>query len=131
MNKRGKTGGFLLLETMIGVAVFAIGVLGLARCVENCLTAEYALTIDQRARLALENRMAEIEAGAVDTEKSSETKLSGMFSGITLKQSRRPVRINDEKKVPIGGMYEVTVDAIWRSGEETQSKTLTLYVYRQ
>ena len=32
--------GFLLLESMLAVAIFAIGILALGRCVENCLKAE-------------------------------------------------------------------------------------------
>ena len=58
-----RRGGFVLIEVMLGVMIFAIGVLALGRCVNNCISAETLREETERARLALENRMAEVEAG--------------------------------------------------------------------
>jgi Tfp pilus assembly protein PilV len=130
MIKRRRSGGFLLLETMVGVAVFAIGVLALAKCVDNCLNAEMAKRQDQRARLALENRLAEIEAGASSVEEETEDKLEGMFKGITIKQKRTPLPLKNKDDTEVTGMYTVTVDAIWKEAGIVQRKTMNLYVYR-
>ena len=130
MIKRRRSGGFLLLETMVGVAVFAIGVLALAKCVDNCLNAEMAKRQDQRARLALENRLAEIEAGASSVEEETEDKLEGMFKGITIKQKRTPLPLKNKDDTEVTGMYTVTVDAIWKDAGIVQRKTMNLYVYR-
>ena len=129
MNRQ-KRDGFLLLETMIAVAIFALGVLALARCVEQCLKMEQARVWDNRARLALENRMAEIEAGTVPFErgKTREDKLEGMFAGITLKQAHAPLQLEDERKRVLGGLLEVQLEARWEESGEPQSKHITLYV---
>jgi len=119
---------FVLLEVMLGVMIFSIGVLALGRCVNNCLAAEAARTEDQRARLALENRMAQIEAGEVLTEKPLNEKLEGMFAGMTLKQTRRPLNKQNEKKEMLDGLYEVNLEVDWLSGGEPQAKALSLYV---
>jgi Tfp pilus assembly protein PilV len=121
---------FVLLEVMLGVAIFAIGVIALARCVDNCLTAEIARADDQRARLALENRMAEIEAGGVTVEDQKTEKLEGMFEGMTLTQSRTPLKEKNEKNEDLAGLYDVELEVDWTNGREPQSKTLSFYVLR-
>jgi type II secretory pathway component PulJ len=121
---------FILLEVMLGVLIFAIGVLSLGRCVDNCISAEAARNEDQRARLALENRMAQIEAGEVNISQLKTDKLEGMFAGMTLKQSRKPLGAKNEKNEPLNGLYQVEVEANWMSGKEPQSKKLSFYVLR-
>ena len=133
---RRRRAGFLLLETMIGVMVFAIGVLTLARCVDACLNAESAKVWDERARVALENRMAEIEAGAIDFDagnsaSSSGEKLKGMFEGIKLQTVRTPLHLQDDNKKELTGLFQIQLEAIWDQGSTSQSKTLTFYVYQQ
>ena len=53
-----------------------------------------------------------------------------MFAGITLKQRIKPVSIKDENKQEIGGMSELTLDAVWKIGNEEQVKSLSIYVQR-
>jgi len=134
MNKRRffrRTSGFLLLETMIGVMIFAIGVLALARCVDQCINVEAAKVWDERARIALENRMAEIEAGAVFFEAAKEEKLKGMFEGITLVQTRTPLKLEDENKLELVGLFQIQLEAAWQEPAGKQSKELTFYVLQQ
>ena len=122
--------GFVLLEVMLGVAIFATGVLALGQCVNNCVQAEAAKNEDRKARLALSNRLAEIEGGAVDLTKPKQEELKGMFQGITLKQQSKPVSLKNEKKQVISGIYEVNLEAVWKSGKESQSKELSVYVQK-
>ncbi len=129
--RRSRRAAFLLLETMLGVAVFAIGVLALARCVDRCLEAETAKAQDQRARLALENGMAEIESHAVKLdEKPREEKLKGMFKGITLQESRVPFPLSNEKDEKLPGLFVVTLQAVWTTRDGPQSKGLTFYQFQ-
>ncbi len=128
---RRRAAGFLLLETMIGVMVFALGVLVLARCVERCLDVVSAKVGDERAGVALENRMAEIEAGAVFFETGKEEQLKGMFEGITLYQTRMPLRLLDENKKELAGLYQIQLEAEWVEAASKQSKVLKFYVYQQ
>ena len=83
--------GFVLIEVMLGVAIFAIGVIALGRCVNNCIVAESVRQETERARLALENRMAEVEAGEVPFDKPVSDDLGDGFPGMTMIQSRAPV----------------------------------------
>lgn len=122
--------GFVLIEVMLGVAIFAIGVISLGQCVENCIKAEAAKNEDRVARIALSNRLAEIEAGAVDITKAKQEELKGIFKGITLKQQAKPLVLKNERKQAISGLYQVDLAAVWKNGREEQSKELSFYVQR-
>lgn len=123
-------GGFVLLEAMLGVAIFAIGVIALGQCVNACLAAEAARTQDQTARLVLSNRMAEIEAGAVVLEDAKTEKLKGPFEGISLKQTRKALNKKNENDQELVGLQIVTLEASWSNGRQEQAKDLSFYVLR-
>jgi hypothetical protein len=53
---------FALYEVLLGVAVFAIGVIALGRAVENCLNASTIGAEEKSVRQILSDRMAVIEA---------------------------------------------------------------------
>jgi len=79
----------------------------------------------------LENRMAEVEAGAVFFETDKEEKLKGMFEGITLFQKRSPLKLQDENKQELVGLFQVQMEAVWQEPAGRQSKELTFYVLQQ
>jgi Tfp pilus assembly protein PilV len=121
---------FVLVEVMLGVMIFAIGVLALGRCVQNCIIAESARQETDRARLALENRMAEIESGEIPTDKDRTDDLGDAFPGISIKQSRIVVKAKNEKNQDIQGLYQVDLEADWTTENEPQSRTISFYVLR-
>ena len=110
--------------------MFVMGVLVLGRCVSNCIDAESMRQESERARLALENRMAEVEAGEVATDKALSDDIGDSFPGMTMKQSRRPVAAKNEKGDEIQGLYEVDLEVDWTSENEPQSKAISFYVLR-
>ena len=134
-SRCGKKRGVMLLEAMLAVAIFAIGVITLGRCVSNCIAAERLVQEDALARRALENRWAEIESGAVvlgaqgGGSTSSTDELKGPFAGMKLKTVIVPVEKKNEKEEKIAGISAVTLTVAWESGGEEQSKELIFYVY--
>ena len=126
MSRVRSRGGFLLLETLLGVAIFAIAMLALAKCVQQCMQAQDVCWQDERVRLALSNRMAEIEAGAVFFEKTQDEKLTGLFEGISLRQTRQPAGLQTDQKTELRGLYRIQLEAVWKDG----SKAITFYVYQ-
>lgn len=131
LELRRRRRGFILLDTLLGVTIFAVGVLFLGQAVNNCLDAQSARTVDQRARLALENRLAEIEAGIVELEDEVTTETEGMFSGITIRQTREALEEYNEEAEALTGLWLVTLTAGWESWGQPQKKQLTFYVYRE
>lgn len=109
--------GFLLLEIMIAVAIFTLGVLALGRCLSTCIQAQGIRAQEERARLALENDMLGIQADAVLPDQNKTKKLDGMFSGITLVERRRTIDVKNEKGVTLNDLHEITITANWTSGD--------------
>ena len=109
--------GFLLLEIMIAVAIFTLGVLALGRCLTTCLRAQGIRAQEERARLALENQMLGIQASPVLPDENHRTKLDGMFSGIVIVERRRTVDVKNEKGVAMSDLHEITLSAEWTSSD--------------
>ena len=120
--------GYLLLEAMLAVAIFAIGVITLAKCVSNCLVAEQYKQEDGRARRALANRMAEIEAGAVPLADNAVDELKGSFAGMKMKQTRVPLKKKNEKDQELIGLFAVTLELTWERNGSKESRDLQFYV---
>ena len=129
MKRCSRSRGFFLFEAMIATFIFAIGVIALGHCVENCLSAQRIKEDDARARRLLENRMVEIEAGStVVTDKATE-ELKGMFAGMTLKTTRIPLKKKNEKEQELFGLFQMNLQLIWKADGQEQVKELTFYVY--
>lgn len=124
-----KARGFMLLEALLAVTIFALGVLVLGRCVSGCLSAVRLKEEDALARRALENRWAEIESGAVQLTDASTEELKPPFDGMTLKTTRVAVEKVNEKEEKIEGIYAVTLSLTWPSDGEEQTKELLFYLY--
>ena len=74
--------------------------------------------------------MAEIEAGAVLIEgEAKPDQLKGMFSNITLRQSRKPAMLKNEHNQELNGVYIVTIQAVWKTPDGEQAKELVFYSY--
>ncbi|HEV7869223.1 MAG TPA: hypothetical protein VGO90_16160 [Chthoniobacteraceae bacterium] len=123
--------GFWLLEAMLAVGIFSIGVIALGQCVNNCIVAVRMKQEDVRARLALSNRMAEIQAEAVALGNDREEVLRGAFEGMKLKQKRTPFQMKNEKNEDVLGIEAVTLQVSWKSEGTDQSRDLNFYVYRR
>ena len=121
--------GVVLIEAMIAVAIFSIGVLALGRCVEQCITAEMIKEEDERARRFLASRMAEIEQGSVVvTDKASE-ELKGEFEGMLLRTTRVPLKKKNEDNKELFGLFSITLELVWKNKGQEQSRELNFYVY--
>jgi Tfp pilus assembly protein PilV len=122
--------GFLLFEAMLAVVIFALGVLTLGKCVENCIRAEKFRREEALARRLLANRMTEILAGAIPlTDKASEKYDKGPWAGMELQTTRQPLELKNEKEQELFGLYQVTLVLKWKSGVEPVTRDLTFYIY--
>ena len=114
--------GVILLEILLAVAIFAVGVMALGRCVQGCLDAGRFRAEDARARQLLENRMTEISASPALPDRERRREITdGPFAGLSLVESRRTLELLNEKNVPLPGLYEVTLRAEWPAGSRTAS----------
>ena len=122
--------GFALYEVLLGVAIFAFGVLALGRAVENCLNASALNAEEDRVRLILSNRMAEVQTMPGFPEKK-EFRVDTGYGAVKVIQTSTRAGLTDEASgAEIAEIHRVTLTAKWtRSGIE-QSQQISFYVYR-
>jgi Tfp pilus assembly protein PilV len=127
---RNSPRAFALYEVLIGVTIFAVGVLALGRAVENCLNASTLNAEEERVRQILSNRMAEVQAGPDIPDATKELKIDTGYGIVKLIQKNVPAGLTEPGNVQLSGINLVTLTAQWMRGGITQSKQISFYVYR-
>jgi Tfp pilus assembly protein PilV len=121
---------FALYEVLLGVAIFAIGVVALGRAVQNCLNASTISDEESAVRQVLADRMAEIQAASLAPDPQKEFKINSNYGVIRLIQKSAPANLKEEGNTLLTGINLVTLTARWQHGGIPQSKQLQFYVYR-
>jgi Tfp pilus assembly protein PilV len=121
---------FALYEVLMGVAIFAFGVLALGRAVQNCLNASALNAEEERVRLILSNRMAEIQTtpGLPDAERESNVDTG--YGKVKLIQTSTDAGLVDDNGAQISSIHRVTLTAKWTRAGSDQSERIEFYVYR-
>lgn len=131
LPERRREGAFLLLEMIIAVLIFSLGVIALGRCMSECLDTQAFCGRQGRATLALQNRMVEIQASPIMPDENKKRELTGMFSGMTMIEHRRTLRIKNEDNADLSNLQEMTLTAQWSTpAGQTQSSGLTFVILR-
>jgi len=121
---------FALYEVLLGVAIFAVGVLALGRAVENCLNASTLNAEEDAVRQILSNRMAEIQAAQGLPDQGKEFKIKSGYGMVKLIQKSAPADLTEPNKTVLNGINLVTLTAQWQRGGASQSRQIRFYVYR-
>jgi type II secretion system protein I len=119
--------GFVLLEAMLAVAIFAIAVLALGRSLAKGLDVERLVVEDSRACRILENRATEVEGGEFPAA-NSKTPFKDINGGLMLIQTTKPIHRKDEKGQEMTKLYMVTLEATWTSDGASQTRSLNFYL---
>src|ERR1700730_338912 len=115
-KQRTENGGqfaFALYEVLMGLAIFALGVLALGRAVENCLTASTLNAEENRVRQILSNRMAEVQATPGFPDAKREFKIDTGYGIVNLIQQSGPAELQDDNGAALSGVNRVTLTAKW------------------
>jgi Tfp pilus assembly protein PilV len=129
-ENRNFCGGFALYEVLLGVVIFAVGVLALGRAVENCLNASTLNAEENAVRQILSNRMAEIQASRSLPDQAKEFKVDSGYGAVKLIQKSVPADLTEPDKTMLNGINLVTLTAQWQNRGVTQSRQIRFYVYR-
>jgi Tfp pilus assembly protein PilV len=124
------TCAFALYEVLIGVAVFAFGVIALGRAVENCINASTISSEENAIRQILSDRMAQVQAASAVPEAEKEFKVNTKYGRVTLIQKTTPAALTEPDNTLINGINLVTLTARWEHAGVPQSKQIQFYVYR-
>jgi hypothetical protein len=121
---------FALYEVLLGLLIFAVGIIALGRAVNNCMNASALSADDARVREILANRMVEIETTPGQPDKAKESKINTGFGIVKLVQKAAPQEMKEEDGKQLTGIIRVTLTANWTRGGSRQSKAIAFYVYR-
>jgi Tfp pilus assembly protein PilV len=121
---------FALYEVLLGVAIFAVGVIALGRAVENCLNASSISAEENVVRQVLSDRMAQVQAASAVPDAEKEFKLKTGYGSVILTQKTAPAALTEPDNTVISGMNLVTLTAHWEHAGIPQSKQIQFYVYR-
>ena len=121
---------FALYEVLLGVAIFALGVIALGRAVENCLNASTISAEENVVRQILSDRMAQVQAATAVPETEKEFKIKTSYGRVILTQKAAPAPLTEPDNTLITGINLVTLTARWEHAGVLQSKQIQFYVYR-
>lgn len=121
---------FALYEVLLGITIFALGVIALGHAVENCLNASTINAEEGVVRQILSNRMAEIQAAQSVPDDSKEFKVDSNYGAIKVVQKTAAAGLTEPDNTLVSGVYLVTLTAQWQRSGVRQSKQIKFYVYR-
>ena len=121
--------GFLLLEAMLAVAIFALAMLALARCVQNCLQAEKFRRTEGLAQRALANYFVQVENGAIPLTDKATEELKGAYAGMTMVMTKTDLKLTNEKDQEIFGLFDVNLDLSWVESGDTITRSMKFILY--
>ena len=128
-HSRKKSAGFLLLESMLAVAIFGLGVIALSRCVENLLRAERIRREEGLAQRVIANYLTQIEIEALPLSDQMTEQLKGAWAGMTMSITREQMKLQNEKEQELFGLYKVRLDVSWTTGREVIHRDLSFIFY--
>ena len=129
-RRRRSTYGFALYEVLLGVAIFALGVISLGRAVQNCINASSISAEENVVRQILSDRMAVVQAASVVPDAEKEFKINTGYGKVILTQKSAPAALTEPDNTIINGINLVTLTARWAHAGIPQSKQIQFYVYR-
>jgi Tfp pilus assembly protein PilV len=122
--------GFALYEVLMGVAIFALGVLALGRAVENCLNASALNAEENRVHLILSNRMAEVQTTPGLPDEKKEFNVDTGYGTVKLIQTSVDAGLKDDNDAQLAGLHRVVLTVKWTRAGVNQSEQIEFYVYR-
>jgi hypothetical protein len=129
-ERRRSKKAFALYEVLLGVAIFALGVISLGRAVQNCINASSISAEENVVRQILSDRMAVVQAASVIPDAEKEFKIKTSYGRVILTQKSAPAALTEPDNTIITGINLVTLTARWEHAGVPQSKQIQFYVYR-
>ncbi len=119
--------GYILLELVLALTIFAIAVLGLAKSLSQSMEVANLLRRDQIVRIGMRNFLEEVRRKPLAEMSVSSTDAT---YGVTYTTSTEPVSLKTTSGTILTDIYNLTVKATSSFNGETQEDTLNVYVYK-
>ena len=119
--------GYILLEMIIALAIFAIAVLGLAKALNNSLQVANTLNREASVMLAMRSFIEEVRRKPISdmATTSKDERLD-----VTLTSTVEPKEIMTPKGVSLNDLYTLTVKATYLVQGQPADDSLSVLVYQ-
>jgi prepilin-type N-terminal cleavage/methylation domain-containing protein len=127
MKARTHQRGYILLEMIIALAIFAIAVLGLAKALNNTLQVANTLNREASVMLAMRSFLEETRRKPISDMAST---AQDERLGITLTSEVMPEEVKTAKGEPVTDVYKLTVKASYLAQGKPTDDSLHVLVYQ-
>jgi len=119
--------GYILLELVIALTIFAIAVLGLARSLNTSMEVANILTMDQRVRIGMRSFLEEVRRKPLN---EMSTTMTDAATGVTYTSSAERVALTTTQGSTLEDLYNLKVTASYLVGTEQREESVDVYVYK-
>lgn len=119
--------GYILLELIIALSIFSIGVLGLARTLNSSMEVANILNKDQRVRIGMRSFLEEIRRKPLNEMRAS---ITDAASGVTYSSTAEPVSLTMTNGNTMRDLYNLKIMATYSAGNEQREESVDVYVYK-
>jgi hypothetical protein len=123
----GPRRGYILFEMVLAITIFSLAVLGLARSLDQALTAANMLRRDQIIRIGMRSFLEEIRRKPL-TEMSM-TYVDPTY-GVTYTSTTEPVSLRTTSGGTLSDLYNLTIKASSAFNDIPEETQLNVYVYK-
>lgn len=120
-------GGYILLELVIALTIFALAVLGLARSLNSSLEVANTLNRESAIRIGLRSFVEELRHKPVS---ELATSVADERLGVTYTSTVDTVAMQNRYGRSLNDLYSIKATATYMVGAETLTESATLYVYQ-
>ena len=121
-----RTRGYILLELVIALAVFAIAVVGLAKALNNSLATANIINRDYAVRLAMRSFLEEVRRKSL-ADMATTTQDPNL--DLTLTSTVEPLEIRMKQGGALEDMYTLTVTANYTAGGQPRDESVFVWVH--
>ncbi len=119
--------GYILLELVIALSMFSIGVLGLARALNTSMEVANILNKDQRVRIGMRSFLEEVRRKPLNEISTSTT---DAVTGVTYTSSIERIALTTTRGDTLSDLYNLKVIATYSVGNEQREESVDVYVYK-
>ena len=125
--KRRTPTGYILLELVIALSIFAIAVLGLANSLSASLEVANILNRENAVQIGLRSFIEELKKKPLA---DMSTTVTDATTGVTYTSKMVPVSIRTSRGSNLQDLYDLQVTALYTFGGEERTETVSVYVYK-
>lgn len=119
--------GYILLELIIALSMFAIGVLGLANALGTSVEVANILNKDQRIRIGMRSFLEEVRRKPLNEMSAT---IADTVTGVTYTSSIERVALTTTRGETLSDLYNLKIIATYSVGNEQREESVDVYVYK-